>query len=57
MSTIFSLAIYWFGVICGVGFGYMLRGLIEIGRQGKFVRHNHAGSWLDEKERTSRRVD
>ena len=33
MSTIFSLAIYWFGVICGVGFGYMLRGLIETNRQ------------------------
>ena len=33
MSTIFSIAIYLFGVICGVGFGYMLRGLIETNRQ------------------------
>ena len=43
------------GLVLGIVAGFEIQWRLIMGA-GKFMRHNHAGSWLDERQRTSRKV-
>ena len=35
IDIIFTQGLYWWPIVCGVGFGYLLRGFVETHRQVK----------------------